>query len=169
LLAPSEFGTAPAVKLNLATLLIPALLAVWVLDMLRRREIRLARSSANLPLFLFLVASLVSLLVGRATWDPVVPLQDNFLLVQLSQWGIFALSAGAFWLTANLVKEEHWLWRLTVVFLLAGGGLGILSVLPPAGPLVNRFTTIAFTAAWPSRLWRGTAVQPSLDPGWRAS
>jgi O-antigen ligase len=147
LVVPLEIGTGTEVKLNPVTLLIPAVLAVWLLSMLRRREIRLTPSPANLPLFLFLLASLVSLLVGRATWDPMVPLQGNFLLVQLAQWAIFALSAGAFWLTANLVKEERWLWRLTVVFLLASGGLAILYTLPPAGELASRLATASLNRA----------------------
>ncbi len=72
----------------------------------------------------------------------------NFTLVQLAQWGIFALSAAAFWLTANLVKDEAWLRRLTWAFLLLAGGGAILRACCPAiGDLVGRFTTIAFIRA----------------------
>ena len=127
LVVPLEIGTGTDVKLNLAALLIPALAVVWLLDMARRRDVRIAPSRANLPLLLFLAASLLSLLIGRVTWDPTVPVGGNFLLVQLAQWAIFAFSALAFWLAGNLIKDTRWLWRLTALFLLVGGGLAILS------------------------------------------
>ena len=112
--------------------------------MIRRGAIRLAPSPVNRPLVLFLASGLLSLLIGIATWDPAVPRNPNFTLVQLAQWAIFAFSAGALWLTANLVKDERWLWRLTATFLLVGGGAGILRLAPGLGATVERFTTIAF-------------------------
>ena len=98
-------------------------------------------------MLLFLAASLLSLLIGRATWDPSVPVGGNFLLVQFAQWAIFAFSALAFWLAGNLIVDTRWLWRLTALFLLVGGGLAILSVLPGLGRLTGRFATIAFIRA----------------------
>ena len=147
LVVPLEIGTGTDVKLNLAALLIPVLALVWLLDMARQARGAHRASRANLPLLLFLAASLLSLLIGRATWDPMVPVGDNFLLVQLAQWAIFAFSALAFWLAGNLIKDTRWLWRLTAVFLLVGGGLAILRVLPGVGGLASRFTTIAFIRA----------------------
>lgn len=147
LVVPLEIDTGTDVKLNAAALLIPALTVVWLLDMARRREVRIAHSRASLPLLLFLGASLLSLLIGRATWDPTVPVSGNFLLVQLAQWAIFVFSALAFWLAGNLIVDTRWLWRLAALFLLVGGGLAILSLLPGLGGLARRFTTIALTRA----------------------
>lgn len=147
LVAPLEISTGTEVKLNLASLLVPVLLAVWLMGMVRRRQVRIVSSRVNAPLALFLAASLFSLLIGRSTWDPMVPVSDSFLLVQLAQWAIFAFSAGAFWLTANLATDERRLWRLTAVFLLAGGGLASLRVLPGVGGLISRVTTLAFDRA----------------------
>lgn len=144
LIAPLEFGTGTEVRLNVATLLVPALLVVWVLAMVLRRRVRFAPSAANRPLLLFLGASLLSLLIGIATWDPMVPRSSNFILVQLAQWGIFAFSAGAFWLTANLVIEEKWLRRMTWTLLVVGGVAAISRQLPGLSSLTNRVTTIAF-------------------------
>ncbi len=147
LVAPLEFGTGTDVSLNPAALLVLALGALWLLDQVRRGQIRIVATRASWPLLLFLLASLLSLLIGRATWDPLVPVKGNFLLVQLAQWAIFAFSALAFWLTANLVTDQRTLWRLTAFFLLLGGGVAILRVLPGlAGPL-DRFTTAAFVRA----------------------
>ena len=147
LVLPLEIGTGTEVKLNPAAAAGPGLLVLWLLDMVRRRDMRLVPSPTTRPLVLFLLAGLLSLLIGRVTWDPLVPVSDNFLLVQLAQWAIFAFSAGAFWLTANLVKDEAWLWRLTAAFLLLAGGVAILRALPGLGSLVSRFTTIAFIRA----------------------
>lgn len=147
LVVPLEIGTGTEVKLNAASLLIPALAVLWLLDRARRRAVRFVPSPANRPLLLFLIAGLLSLLVGRATWDPTVPVSSNFLLVQLAQWAIFAFSALAFWLTANLVPDEKTLWRLTAIFLLVGGGAAILRLLPGVGGQVNRLTTAAFIRA----------------------
>lgn len=147
LVAPLEFGTGTDVSLNPAALLVLALGALWLLDQVRRGQIRIVATRASWPLLLFLLASLLSLLIGRATWDPLVPVKGNFLLVQLAQWAIFAFSALAFWLTANLVTDQRTLWRLTAFFLLLGGGVAILRVLPGlTGPL-DRFTTAAFIRA----------------------
>ena len=147
LVVPLEFGTGTEVRLNPVTLLVPAVAALWLLDRVRRRELRFVPSPVNRPLLLFLGANLLSLLVGRATWDPLVPVKDNFLLVQLAQWAIFAFAALAFWLTANLATDEGVLRRLTQAFLLVGGGVAVLRALPGLGGLTPHFTTAAFVRA----------------------
>ena len=144
LVVPLQFGTGTTVSLNTAALLIPAMLVLWLLNMIRKRQIRIASSPANRPLLLFLGASLLSLLIGVATWDPMVPRGSNFTLVQLAQWAIFAFSAGAFTLTANLATEEKWLHRMTWALLLVGGGVAIGRQVPGVSNLVNKVTTIAF-------------------------
>jgi len=142
-----EFGTGTAVAVNPATLLVPALLALWVLDMVRRREFCLVPSRTTRPLSLFLFAGLLSLLVGNALWDPAVPRSGNFTLVQLAQWAIFAFSAGVFWLMGNLVHQEVWLRRLTFLFLAVAGILAILVVLPQSRFLVSHRATPALFQA----------------------
>lgn len=120
-----EIDTGTAVVLNPVTLLVPALLAIWFLDMMRRGEIRLAASRVNRPLLLFILAGLLSLVVGLGTWDPAAPRSGSFLLVQLAQWAICAFSAVAFWLTGNLVPDLAWLRRLAFFFLALAGGVAI--------------------------------------------
>ena len=147
LVVPLDISTGTEVKLNAVSLLVPLFAVLWLLDMVRRRQVTFAASPVNRPLLLFLGASLLSLLIGRAAWDPMIPVSSNFLLVQLAQWAIFAFSALAFWLTGNLVVDECWLWRLTATFLLVGGGLAILRTLPGLGSLTTPITTIAFIRA----------------------
>lgn len=138
-----QVNTGSEVKLTAIALFIPFLAVIWLLDMVRRRGLHLAPSGANLPLFLFLLSGLMSLLIGNATWDLMVPRGSNFLLVQLAQWAIFAFSALAFWLTANLITDEAQLTRLTWVFLWLGGILALASVVLGLGALVGKVTTVA--------------------------
>jgi hypothetical protein len=124
-----EISTGTEVWLNVATLLIPVLFGLWLFEGLRRHKLRWATSSVNKPLILFLLASLLSFVIGNVTWDPAVPKSGNFWLVQLAQWAIFAFAAFAFWLVANIQGAATWLPRLTWFFLILGGGLAILYVL----------------------------------------
>jgi hypothetical protein len=167
-----EISTGTEVPLNPTSLLVPVLLAVWLLHMVRQRRIALAPTAANRPLLLFLAAGLLSLLIGNVTWDPAVLRSGNFWLVQLAQWAIFAFSAGAFWLTANLITEEKWLWRLTVAFLLLGGIGAIVRFLPGTAPL-NSLATEAFIRAPFWILLTAVAggqllFNPHLSARWRA-
>lgn len=144
LILPLEFGTGTAVRLNPVTLLAPAVLTLALLDQVRRRHIHFVSTRANLPLLLFLLASLFSLVFGLATWDSFVPRGGNFIVVQLAQWGVFVLSAVAFWLTANLVSSERWLRRLTWTFMLIAGVGAIMRSVPGVGGMASQVTTGAF-------------------------
>jgi hypothetical protein len=147
LVLPLEIGTGTDVKLNPATLVVPGLLGIWLLGATVRGKIHLAPSRVNRPLILFLVASLVSLMIGNVFWDPFVPRKDGFLLVQFAQWAIFLFSAMAFWLTALLAPDEIRLKRLTIAFLVVGGSMALLRVLPPVYPIFERLTTGAVDRA----------------------
>ena len=50
LAVPIEFGTGTDVKLNPASLLVPGCWCIWLLDMVRRRQLQLAASPVNRPL-----------------------------------------------------------------------------------------------------------------------
>lgn len=77
-----QIGTGTEVSLNPAALIVPGMTAIWLLIHLRKRDLRLPRSRTTRPLFLFLAAGLLSIVIGRILWDPTVPLRDNFILVQ---------------------------------------------------------------------------------------
>lgn len=142
-----EISTGTEVFLNLATLLVPLLFGLFLLEALRKRELNWASSAVNRPLTLFLLAGLLSLIIGNMTWDPAVPRSGNFWLVQLAQWAIFAFAALIFWLVANVRESPIWLPRLTWFFLIMGGGLAILHVMPGMGQLIANLTTLTFIRA----------------------
>ncbi|HOU11929.1 MAG TPA: O-antigen ligase family protein [Anaerolineae bacterium] len=147
LMARIVIATGTEVELNVATLLIPAVFLLWLVDRAGRRELHWANSRVDRPLLLFLLAGLIALLAGNVLWDPAVPKSGNFWLVQLAQWGIFAFAALAFWLVANMAQDAARLEHLTWTFLFLGGGLAILRVAPGIGPVVQRMATIAVDRA----------------------
>lgn len=172
LVLPLEIGTGTEVRLNPVSLLVPAVTVIWFLAMVRRGHLAFTTSPVNRPLLLFLLGGLASLLIGRATWDPSVPVRGSFLLVQLAQWAIFAFSAFAFWLTANLIPDEIWIQRLTALFLLVGGGIAILRLVPGLTGTIARITTGAFIRAPFWVLLAGLAggqllFNRGLTPVWR--
>ena len=140
-------STGSDVSLNFATLLIPVLVSIALVFILRSRRLEIVQSRTNLPLTLFLVASLLSLFIGHVTWDPSVPRDRAFTLVQLAQWAIFALSAIVFWLSGNLIKDERWLKWITMSFLVAGGIVAISLVIPVTAKLASQMTTEATSRA----------------------
>jgi O-antigen ligase len=117
---PLEVGTGTEVRLTAPVFLIPLVTGAWLVDGLRRGKIRLPRSRTVPPLLLLLLSGLISLAAGRIYWDPLVPQQDNLLLVQLAQWSIFALSAAVYLLAADLGTRGRWLEWATWAFLLIG-------------------------------------------------
>jgi O-antigen ligase len=110
-------------------LLVVALLAVWVVEMVRCRQVRLVRSPVNLPLLLFVLSATVSLLAGNLLWNYFA--EPASLAAQAGGWAVFILSAGAFMLVANLAVDLRWLKLMVSLFL----GIGALFVtgrlLPP--------------------------------------
>ena len=147
LVVPLEIGTGTEVKLNAVALLLPVLFVLWLFKGIRQRRLSWVRSPVNRLLLFFVLAGLLSLLIGNVIWDPAVPKSGNFLLVQLAQWAIFALSALAFWLIANMEDIHIWLPRLTWGFLYLGGCLAILRLVPGMGGFVESFRTITFIRA----------------------
>jgi hypothetical protein len=144
---PITFSTGTEVRLNPATLFVPALFGIWGIGALLRGRLQLPASRVNLPLLLFLLGGLLSLGIGLVTWDPLVPRRDTFIGVQLAQWALFVFSAMAFWLTALLVRDGRWLRRMTATFLVIGGLLALLRVVPALRPVFVVVTTGAVDRA----------------------
>jgi O-antigen ligase len=142
---PFEIGTGTEVPLTPPVFLIPAVVGAWLLDGLRRGEMRLPVSRTVLPLLLFVVSALLSLLAGRAYWDPLVPQPGNLLLVQLAQWGIFALSAAIYLVAGDLGARGRqpsggtggWLQAATFTFLALASVVVLEHYLPPLRRLLG--------------------------------
>ncbi len=147
LMVRREYGTGTEVALNTATLLPPILAAVWLVRGIVTRNLRRLPTPADRPWVFFLLALLLSLIVGRATWDPTVPQPANFLLVQLGQYAIFAVAAIAFWLPGLSLRSVIDLERVTWLFLGVSGALGFLRLVPGVNQLIAPITTVVFIRA----------------------
>jgi O-antigen ligase len=132
---PLSFGTGSEVELTAPVFLIPAVAGVWLLDGLRRRELRLPRSGVVLPLLLFLGSGLLSLLAGNSYWDPLIPRPGNLLPIQLAQWAVYALSALIFLVAADLGSRERWLRYATFAFLIVATIVVLEFYVPPLARL----------------------------------
>jgi hypothetical protein len=147
LVLPLEFNTGTEVSLNLAALLVPLLFVIWLFKRVSTRHLRFAQSRTTRPLVLFLLSGLLSLIIGNALWDPAVPRSDHFILVQLAQWAIFAFSALAFWLMANMITTSTALRRITLFFIALAGELALVFVLTSSGSTIRNVFTITFIRA----------------------
>jgi hypothetical protein len=162
LCVPLDLGTGTGTKVPITLLIIAALLGVWLLEMLQRREVRLAPSPANLPFVVLIAVAGLALVTGNALWSPFVQTKGNFLIVQLAQWAIYIFSAGAYWLTANLIDDTRWL-KWMVGLLLGLGGLYMVLSLVDARDLrstlfVTPWATGSLFWVWPVALAAGQVV-----------
>ena len=137
-----DFSTGTEVSLNPASLLVPVLLGIWLLNSMLQHNLRLAPSRVNRPLFLFLLVSFISIPISNVIWDPTVPRADRFIIVQLAQWALFAFSAGIFWLMGNRITNQVWLKRIAITYLIVAEAMGLLRILP--GNEYIAFNTISF-------------------------
>ncbi len=129
LLIPFGLGTGTQTDLNIAILLLPVLIGLWFLDMLViQRSITLRPMQVVLPLLLLCLTALLAFLMGQLPWFDALPKAP--LRSQLGGLAIFWLSAGAFLLVANQIRDLRWLEWLTWIFI-ALGGLYILGRLIP--------------------------------------
>jgi hypothetical protein len=115
LVVPFAIGTGTETNLNITVLLLAALIGLWVLDMLRRQELRLIPSHPIPPLMAFAGVATLAFAAGTQTW--LVFAQTAPLRTQAGGLAVFLLSAGAFLLMAHQVRDLRWLQGLTWLFL----------------------------------------------------
>lgn len=158
--------------LNVTMILVALLLGIWLLDlMVRQSQIRLATSRTILPLSSFLIIALISFGVGQLNWLRFA--LHAPLGAQLGGLSIIVLSASAFLLAANQVRDLSWLSRITWVFL-ALAALSVLfrSVLPEFGLLTRELFQPMDTVfyIWLVAMAFSQAVfNRDLHPGWRSA
>lgn len=119
--------------LNVSVVLIALLFGLWLVDMLvLQRTMRLVSTRAVWPLFSLLVVACLSFAFGQFNWFPFAVHAP--LGAQLGGLAIIVLSAGAFLLVANQVREIGWLQKMTWVFLIVAAASVIFrSILPRFG------------------------------------
>jgi O-antigen ligase len=156
--------------LSTTMLLVALLLGLWLLDiMVRQREIRLVSSRPIGSLLAFVIVSLLSFGIGQLPWFTFA--SHAPLGAQLGGLTIVVMSAGAFLLVANQVRDLYWLSRLTWVFLAFAALLIVVrSVLPLMGlPTRNLLQSVGATfPLWVVAMaFSQAAFNRDLHPGWR--
>jgi hypothetical protein len=115
-----SIGTGTQSSINVGMILVALLTGVWLARMLVTRHFRLVPTPLNRPLLAFLVAAAVSFIYGPAVAGASGGLRIAGLTVQAGQYGIWALTAAVFLLSANHPVGERALW-LWIGFLIAVG------------------------------------------------
>lgn len=111
---PISLGTGTNTEINPVIVLVPALIALWVLDMaLRERSIRVHPHAAVKWLLLFCAIAVLSFVTGQLPW---FNLPGASFASQAGGLAVFFVSAMAFLLGAH-VLNERWLERLVYVFI----------------------------------------------------
>ena len=134
LVVPFAVGTGTQTSLNATVLLLPLLLGLWVLEMMRRKELRLLPSRPIPPLLALCGVAVLAFAAGNLPWFLFA--QTAPLRAQLGGLAVFLLSAGAFLLVAHQVRDLRWLQALTWLFLALGG----FYMVGPLAPELGRFT-----------------------------
>lgn len=170
LVVPFAIGTGSQTSLNATVLLLPLLIGLWVLDMVRRKDLRLLLSRPILPLLALTGVAILAFMAGNLLW--FIFAQTASLQAQAGGLAVFMLSAGAFLLVAHQVHDLRWLERLTWLFL----ALGALYIAGRLVPGLGRFVLRLFQpGATGSLFWTWlvalafsqAAFNRRLHPGWR--
>jgi len=170
LVVPFEIGTGTQTSLNAAVLLLALLLGLWLLEMARRKELRLLPSRPIPPLLALCGAAILAFAVGNLPWFLFA--QTAPLRAQLGGLAVLLLSAGAFLLVAHQVRDLRWLQALTWLFL-ALGGLYMAGRLAPelgrlTGRLFQRGATGSLFWTWLAALaFSQAGFNRRLHPAWR--
>jgi O-antigen ligase len=128
-------GTGTYSSLHLAYVLIPLLMAAWIINMLRQRSFKLVPSRTTLPVLGFVLVSTLALIYGNL---PLVAFaQQASLRSQLGAWGMFVFSAGAFLLVGNQIKDVRWLKILTWLFFFFGTLFFTIRLMPGSQPILQ--------------------------------
>lgn len=135
LTVPFAVGTGTQTALNAGVLVAPLLLAVWVLEMVRMQNVKLAPSPVNTPVLVFAASATLSFVSGNLRWN--LWADPASLQAQLGGWMVMVLSAGVFLLVGNQIKDIRWLKILTGIVLAAGALYVSGRVLPLIGDIAR--------------------------------
>lgn len=119
-LAPTTIRAGRDGRINAAMLVVAAFLGAELVRILVRKEVRLRPSPANVPWLVLIILAGLSIVAGSALWNPWVVTKDNFILVQLSQWSLYLLAAGAYFFSGTQLDKREQLQNLLRVVLILG-------------------------------------------------
>ena len=155
---------------NAAMFLVAFLLGLWIVVMVvQQREIRLVSSETMAPALVLIVITVFSFAMGQLPWFPYA--RSAPLDAQLGGFAVYALSFGAFVLTANQIKDLRWLKWLTWIFIIVGSVNAVGLAIPPARSLIRTIfgATGSLFWVWITALSYGQVLfNPRLRVVWKA-
>jgi O-antigen ligase len=159
---------------NAAILGVALVTGLWLLEMIvRNRRIQFVPSPTTVPILVFMVSALISFGIGQLSWYPLA--NKAPMTAQLGGLIISILSAGAFLMVANQIKDLRWLKTITWAFILIGGLYILVRLVPELGRIERRFFQGGAVAG--SLFWVWLVVLPlsqaifnrELSLRWRAA
>jgi hypothetical protein len=137
LVVPLAFSTGTGTGFNATVVVLMGLLALWLLDMWGRRDLRLLPSGPIRPLIVFVVVAVIATLAGMQPWLAFAGTAP--VRTQMGGLTVFVLSAGAFLLVAHQVKAVRWLQRFTWLYIALGALFVVGRAVPAVGSVTGRF------------------------------
>ncbi|MDO8682422.1 MAG: O-antigen ligase family protein [Armatimonadota bacterium] len=117
-IAPLAFGESPQVESSNsdysagvlpAEIILGFLLMIWFARMVLTGRAKIVPSHLNKPLLTLGAVVLASLACSRFIYDPAIHQAHYLFITQVAEAGLFLLAIGAFFLTANLLKNPKWI------------------------------------------------------------
>jgi O-antigen ligase len=125
--------------LNMAMIILAVALALWICSMLlHQKKISLVPSSTTVALLVMVVSGILSFGFGQLQWYSFA--ESAPLGAQVASLSLLILSAGAFLLVANQIRDIRWLAALVWVFL----AFGAIYMLGRAVPVIGSVTNSLF-------------------------
>jgi hypothetical protein len=149
-------------------------IGLWLLEMIvRQRRIQFVASPTTAPSLVFIVSALLSFGVGQLSWYPLA--SQAPIDAQVGGLVISILSAGAFFVVANQIKDLSGLKTITWGFIVIGAMYILVRLIPTLGMVGSRY--FQFGAVAGSLFWVWLVVlslsqavfNRELHPGLRAA
>ncbi|MCA9971003.1 MAG: O-antigen ligase family protein [Anaerolineales bacterium] len=128
ILVPFAIGTGTGSEVNAGMLMIMAVSGLWILDMVRRRDLRLHASPVVVPLFALLIVNILSFIAGQLPWFTTV--QGASLASQIGGVMLVLLSVLSFLWVGHAITDVRWIERTVWLFLILSA-LYVVSILVP--------------------------------------
>lgn len=119
LIVPFALATSSQTPLNISLVLVPLLVAIWLLDLFRKRDLRLSSPRVMAPFLALALVATLSFLAGQLPWNLFA--RTAPLTAQAGGWAVFVFSIAVFILAAQQLDNIRWLKVLTYVFFAIGG------------------------------------------------
>jgi O-antigen ligase len=149
-----SLGTGSATRIPVSMILSTFLLGLWLAWMLLQKRIHFVAAPTNLPLFGFILISIISLPWSWLFWRPdlflvTVGSGTSFEIVQLGALALMVILPMLLFLSQNVMRDARWLRAIFAAILIAG----VISPIISLTHLPRQFGPIFFNTGGEFPLW----------------